>query len=631
MSFFGNNPTTAPQTGGGLFGATATQQQQPAGGGLFGTPAQNTTQQTPSLFGSAQNTQPPSLFGNANTNTNTGGGLFGQAGNTPGTTGGGLFGQPQQQQQPAGGLFGNTQQQQQQGQANTGRTGLFGSTTQPPAPSGGLFGSNAQQQPATGGGLFGSTTQQQPAASGGLFGSTQQQPATGGGLFGSTTQQPATGGGLFGSTTTQQGGGLFGSTTTQPQQQQQSSAGSFGQPAAGGGLFGNKLTLNTNTTTPGTNPPSLFGNTLNQSQQQQPAATGGLFSQPSQSQARPSLFGQSTLNTNTNSLFGGGGSTFGSSTQAGFGASALSRTVGPAQQQADAQAQHAHLLQRIEGVHNAWNPASPQCRFKHTFYNLVNPNQISLYRQPPNVPNDVWEKATRENPDPKWRTNLQFETWLTFEIHNSMVPVIATGFDDIRERVDAQSRQAEQHKERLKDLKTRLDALSERHTLSNTARLQRAAVAQVQVTHRLLAFAQHLHLLIPAIRSSAIRPEEEALRGQLEEIEEDVRRGRIRGKLNELWALIGAVNAATERGSGGNGTSGEWAVVDEEGLAQIAQILSEQQNGLAHLTKILQKHQKDLAVIMGTSATNGEDQGTATAIDDSSWGSRSTLRASALR
>jgi len=88
-----------------------------------------------------------------------------------------------------------------------------------------------------------------------------------------------------------------------------------------------------------------------------------------------------------------------------------------------------------------------------------------------------------------------------------------------------------------------------------------------------------------------------------------VRRGRIRGKLNELWALIGAINAASERGRGSGGGQGEWAVVDEEGLAQIAQILSEQQNGLAHLTKILQKQQKDLAVIMGGGVGGGSVNG----------------------
>lgn len=95
----------------------------------------------------------------------------------------------------------------------------------------------------------------------------------------------------------------------------------------------------------------------------------------------------------------------------------------------------------------------------------------------------------------------------------------------------------------------------------------------------------------------------------------------MRGKLNELWALVGAVSAARERDrKGGSDGNVEWAVVDDEGLAQIAQvrvrafffamiceltiwvsqILAEQQAGLAHLTKILQKDLNDIAVIRGT-------------------------------
>jgi nuclear pore complex protein Nup54 len=107
---------------------------------------------------------------------------------------------------------------------------------------------------------------------------------------------------------------------------------------------------------------------------------------------------------------------------------------------------------------------------------------------------------------------------------------------------------------------------------------------QAQLQHRVLALVQHLHILIPAVRSSAIRPEEEALRAALEEIDEEIRKpggagGRMHGKLNELWALVGAVHAARERGRKGMGVSGtgidggvEWAVVDDEGLAQIAQV-----------------------------------------------------------
>ena len=60
------------------------------------------------------------------------------------------------------------------------------------------------------------------------------------------------------------------------------------------------------------------------------------------------------------------------------------------------------------------------------------------------------------------------------------------------------------------------------------------------------------------------------MRGKLEEIEDELRKGRVKGRLNELWALLGAVNASIERGRGGR--AGEWTVVDDEGLGQIAQV-----------------------------------------------------------
>jgi hypothetical protein len=45
----------------------------------------------------------------------------------------------------------------------------------------------------------------------------------------------------------------------------------------------------------------------------------------------------------------------------------------------------------------------------------------------------------------------------------------------------------------------------------------------------------------------------------------------MRGKLNELWAVVGALLNGARGGREGIGGT-EWAVVDEEGLAQIAQV-----------------------------------------------------------
>lgn len=124
------------------------------------------------------------------------------------------------------------------------------------------------------------------------------------------------------------------------------------------------------------------------------------------------------------------------------------------------------------------------------------------------------------------------------------------------------------------DLKARIAALAQRHQLTNVARLNRVSALQTQLAHRVLAVVRHLHLLIPALRSSSIRPEEEALRAALEGIDEDIRRpgglGKMRGKLNELWALVNAVSSARER-SQKEGPL-EWAVVDEAGLKQLAQV-----------------------------------------------------------
>lgn len=234
---------------------------------------------------------------------------------------------------------------------------------------------------------------------------------------------------------------------------------------------------------------------------------------------------------------------------------------------------------------------------------------------------------------------------------SSLVPVIGVGFDDLVLRIDAQKAQATSHTNALADLSARLTTLRTTHAASNTARLARALSTQTQLAQRLMRLIVHLHLLIPSVRSSALRPEEEALRGRLEEVQEVLRRSRIGGRVNELWALLGAVGAGVERASevGGSGSasgadSGGWQVVDEEGLAQIAGILREEQAGLQLLTKIVQKAQRDLNVIEGRSSENSkrrddDDEGLFSLLpnsgererDDVMWGSGMRLGASTLR
>lgn len=162
---------------------------------------------------------------------------------------------------------------------------------------------------------------------------------------------------------------------------------------------------------------------------------------------------------------------------------------------------------------------------------------------------------------------------------SSFVPALAVGYDDLQKRVEAQRSQVTAHQTKLEELRKRIAALSTIHSTSNTPRLQRALAVQTQLQQRIVRLVQHLHLLIPSVRSSSIRPEEENLRSVLESLEEEIRKpggvGRLKSKLSELWAVIGAIEAARGRERKNGESNVEWAVVDSDGLQRLAQASAE--------------------------------------------------------
>ena len=156
---FGNQNTNQPS--GGLFGQANTNQasgsslfgQKPASaGGLFGQSTSNPTNTGGGLFGSGAQNQ------NQN-QSNQGGGLFGNSQPKPG----GLFGNTSSN---SGGLFGSSNANPNQ-QSGGSLFNLGGSNQQQPQPQ------QQQQQPA-GSSLFGSAMNNNSGSS--LFGSSQQAP-----------------------------------------------------------------------------------------------------------------------------------------------------------------------------------------------------------------------------------------------------------------------------------------------------------------------------------------------------------------------------------------------------------------------------------------------------------------------
>ncbi|KGB75147.2 hypothetical protein CNBG_0985 [Cryptococcus deuterogattii R265] len=542
-------------------------------------------------------------------------GGFGQQPSTtlaqPATTGssGGLFGsqsqpqQQQQQQQPTGGLFGS--------QPKPAGTGLFGSTsTGQPQPQGqqgggGLFGSSTGAGTGTtgaGGGLFGSTTQQQqPQAGGGLFGSTAGTVGTAGtstgGLFGQQNQiQPKPAGGLFGSTAAAPapapatgGGGLFGSTVQQPQQQQPQ-----------GGLFGS--------TTQPAQTGGLFGSTAQQTQQQQ---GGGLFGNLGQSQAKPAggLFGgsafgapqqqqqqqqpQSQLQQQPQGgLFG---SAFGQSTNQ-VGQLRQSQAAQPSMQQSVfGVKKEMDIESRIKAVQDAWDSSHPDCRFKYFFYNVVEEGTANRYARPAGANDDAkWAKALRDNPDP-----------------NSMVPVLAVGWADVKKRQQLQENLASVHQERIKEIVAAL-AHTRQTSLSSSIRLANLQARQSQLVHRLIHLAAQTPQHVPIIQSTVFKQEEADMAKQLEgvkaeleghgrnsvkrvEARGEVSRGRLLGQVNELWGQLEEIRRKRKvRGPDGR----EQWIGDEKMLGEIAEVLATQQTALQKLSDLVQDANLDADVML---------------------------------
>jgi nuclear pore complex protein Nup54 len=98
-----------------------------------------------------------------------------------------------------------------------------------------------------------------------------------------------------------------------------------------------------------------------------------------------------------------------------------------------------------------------------------------------------------------------------------------------------------------------------------------------------------------------MRPEEEKLRGVLEGVEGELSRpgglGRTDGRVGELWGKVNRAKVVYGSGSAQGRREDGWAVVDDNGMKELAKLLEEQQRGLEHVTSVLQKAIKDLGVL----------------------------------
>lgn len=174
-----------------------------------------------------------------------------------------------------------------------------------------------------------------------------------------------------------------------------------------------------------------------------------------------------------------------------------------------------------------------------------------------------------------------------------LVPVLAIGFPDLKTRLAAQEGEATRQSSHLKTINERISALEQKHSLSDSVRTSAAMKRQAALHHRIVSIARKSHVLIPSLRGTNVTKEEEALRSKLEACEAELESaggseggglsggagatsGRLRARVNELWSMLGAVKTRREMlEQEGRKPSVEWAVVDERGVQEVANVSSD--------------------------------------------------------
>ncbi|KAJ3061139.1 hypothetical protein HDU98_002960 [Podochytrium sp. JEL0797] len=427
-----------------------------------------------------------------------------------------------------------------------------------------MFGQPQQQQQTSGFGGFGAST----ASTG--FGQAAATP--GGGLFGQQQQQQQPTSTGFGQTTQQQGG-LFG--------QAPGAATGFGQAAAatpGGGLFG--------ASTQPQQQGGLFGAQQQQQQQQQ---------QPAQQQG---LFGQTTTTTQPKATQGFGG--FG-----GFGATQQQQQqpmmqqsmMQQQQQQIQQQQRPATVQDKIKTIQSYWDPNSPNCQFKHYFYNMVHPNEVHLYKCPPNHDPILYNQAVQDNPDP-----------------TCMVPVLAVGFEDLKKRIAHQDKMSELHKAKLEELANWTNTIERKHHLDTVIKLEEYKRRHVELSQRVLSMMRTVEIL--RNKNYPIRSEEESLRARLDAMSSQLQKpAHFRGRVQELEAalrmlkdaqgrgdVVGSVGGGKRGGGAGEEDGEEMEGVEAGGMTEeqvklISEALLTAHQGLKNLTEVVEEDKKDLEIM----------------------------------
>ncbi|KAI7880127.1 hypothetical protein K492DRAFT_178138 [Lichtheimia hyalospora FSU 10163] len=443
------------------------------------------------------------------------------------------------------------------------------------------------------------------------FGSSSNQPSTG---FGANTGSATTGFGTTPATTNTSAGTLFGAGTTNATNN--TSAGTLfgtntGNAAtstpfgttnnttnAAGTLFGGTATSNA-----GTAPGNTFGfgntNTSTVATSSATAAPGsssfgfGNTNNPTTTfgQKQNTGFGAPTSNTgfglgstgfggaqnttgfnlgsaNTTNLFGQQKPQAGT----GFGTTSFLGQQQPQQlplQGQQQQQQQQNVWQQLALIRAHWDPSSHLCQFRHYFYNVVPANERHRYTRPVDQDEHLWNEAMQNNPDP-----------------TTMVPVLATGFGDVLKRMEMQDIQLDAHRKTMMEIGERLETVQQKYMLGSLVKLDEQRRRHTDLTQRLIRMLKYVQVL--RYKGFPLHDDEHRLMEVLKQMtEQALTPEQLNNRLRESWATLQAIKR--KRQSGNHDNYEAWRATSKEDMAQIAELLSHEQEGMRHVSSTLQK------------------------------------------
>ncbi|KAL7752521.1 hypothetical protein RI367_002055 [Sorochytrium milnesiophthora] len=233
------------------------------------------------------------------------------------------------------------------------------------------------------------------------------------------------------------------------------------------------------------------------------------------------------------------------------------------------------LQDQITYIKEAWDPQSPNCVFKHYFYNVVHPSEVKNYTRPLDHDPNLWEQATKNNPDP-----------------SCLVPALCVGYAGVKRRIEQQESHIQNMNARLNEISVSFDRIRTLHEVDTQCKLADYRRRHQELSARLLRLMRTIHVL--RSHNHPLRPEEEQFCGRLESLILQLRKpGQYKSAVQDLWT-----KAQLSNGRAGGAQSSdmdvEWKVVDEEQLNRVHKLLSDQQQALLHVTEMLKKDAGDL-------------------------------------